>query len=333
MRERIQSFVRNGEELLRLCRRTTYLGHKRLATITSKFDEEVVYLTWFYDRKLKGYRSQNTKNFKYYSGIFKKLKALKDGREVRQDEPLGQPPPIVVDFSRLARAGYMLEFTIWQYFRTQRKLKALLKESSTINLHAEPRYINATRLHRDNLRRLTFWSAQLQHLSTRCFVGTGFVDTERLYQVDQEGFNRDVLEKEKKMKQMKENDDLTVFMHASPSTPATDKASKRKSPKKKKAKKGAKSAAIGAEAGVLPEVFEKLEKQREMVELMLAADPESGNDHRELSAAQTAELARRAEPYHDMGERFPKYDLQTTREEMQRLVIKEIGIEDARLEC
>ena len=206
IRERVQAFLRNREELVRLWRRATYLGRMRLATVTSQFDEEVVYLTWFYDRKLKGYKNQNTKQFKYYNGIFKKLKALKDGRAVRQEGPLGQPPHLVVDYSRLARARYMLEFTTWQYLRAQRKLKALLAEDSTAKVYTQPSYRNAARLQRDSLQRLTFWWAQLWHLATRCFVASGFVDTEKLYQVDQDGFNRDVL------KQMKENDDLTGFM-------------------------------------------------------------------------------------------------------------------------
>ena len=134
----IAQFLMKGRKLVSLCRRTTYLGRMRLAAVTSKLDEEVVYLTWFYDRKLRGYRNQNTKSFKMYSNVYKKLKALKDSREkeiedaraVRQSGALGQPllmdgERVVLDCSRLIeyecigyylryrRAGYMLEFTIW----------------------------------------------------------------------------------------------------------------------------------------------------------------------------------------------------------------------------
>lgn len=62
--------------------------------------------------------------------------------------------------------------------------------------------------------------------------------------------------------------------------------------------------------------------------MIRAADPGSGADHHELDDAQTARLARLTEPYHAMGERFPGYAPQTTREEMQRLVIKDIDIDD-----
>lgn len=84
-RERVKAFIKNGEELVRLSRRTAYLSRMRLATVTSSFDAEVRYLAWFSEKKLKSFKSQTSKAFKYHHGISMKLKGLNEEREALQD--------------------------------------------------------------------------------------------------------------------------------------------------------------------------------------------------------------------------------------------------------
>lgn len=160
-----------------------------------------------------------------------------------------------MEYTRLANAGYMLDYTIWQYLRTEKQLAIIKEAKPTGNLHTEPEYRALIKVHRNNLNRLTFWQTLLWRLVASCFTSSGYVDTEKLYQVDQEGFNREVL------KQIKENDDLTMLMKgtSSPNISAGDK-SKRKSPKKKRARKAGKSPVLERLVKVQPQTFERLEQ-------------------------------------------------------------------------
>jgi hypothetical protein len=76
--------------------------------------------------------------------------------------------------------------------------------------------------------------------------------------------------------------------------------------------------------------FEKLEAQRLLVEILLKVDPAADADkcNDELSASEIVTLQQLVEPYDAMGDYFPAFASFTTRESLQRLVIKAAGIDD-----
>ena len=80
------------------------------------------------------------------------------------------------------------------------------------------------------------------------------MDTEKLYQVDDEGYNREVL------KLTKTNDDLQVLLGASGPSSPLGRESKKKSPKKKKGKKGGRASKFQAVNAVKAETFDNWEK-------------------------------------------------------------------------
>jgi hypothetical protein len=70
MRDKFRFFAKNGNALVSLIRRVKYLSKMRLLTFVIEFDKELSYLTWVYDKKLKGFKGPNSKGFKYYESIF-----------------------------------------------------------------------------------------------------------------------------------------------------------------------------------------------------------------------------------------------------------------------
>ena len=162
----------------------------------------------------------------------------------------------------------------------------------------------------------------------KCFVATGFVDSEKTYQVDQEGFNREVL------KIIKENDDIKALMNSTAgsqgATADKSKAKKGSSPKKKKGGKKASKKLTDPRLLIESKTFEKLEAQRVLVDILLKVDPAADADkcNDPLSPSEVVTLNHLVDPYDAMGDFFPTYASFTTREDLQRLVIKAAGIDD-----
>ena len=65
-----------------------------------------------------------------------------------------------------------------------------------------------------------------------------------------------------------------------------------------------------------------------LVVLLRASDPASGAEFRDLKPDEVAQKKALSEPYLIMGDAFPPNTLKTTRENLQRLVIKAAGIDD-----
>jgi hypothetical protein len=94
----------------------------------------------------------------------------------------------------------------------------------------------------------------------KCFGKTAFVDNEKLFEVDDEGYNREVL------KLTKTNEDLQILQStsgmSSPNKGGRDRSeSRKKSPsKKKKGKKGSRVSKFVGIQEVQAETFDILEK-------------------------------------------------------------------------
>ena len=179
-----------------------------------------------------------------------------------------------------------------------------------------------------NMKRLSHWWSELWTCVNQCFVETGFVDSEKTYQVDQEGFNREVL------KIIKENDDIKALMNSTAgsqgATAEKSKPKKGSSPKKKKGGKKAGKKPTDPRLLIESKTFEHLEAQRVLVELLLKVDPaaDAGKCNKKLTSSEIANLRHLAEPYDLMGDDFPSFVLSITRENFQRLVVKASGIDD-----
>lgn len=69
--------------------------------------------------------------------------------------------------------------------------------------------------------------------------------------------------------------------------------------------------------------FAHQEMQAELVQLILLDDPNGG---RELTQEEEVHREKMLDPYLQMGSAFPTYSLFTSRENVQRLVVKAAGI-------
>ena len=98
------------------------LSKWRNITILKEFDDEIVYLKWCFDKKLKGFKSRTSKGFKLYNNIALRLQNLQDFG--RHDEEMTDTSPtlLVEQYSRLMYASHMLDFTIWNFRLIQRKI-------------------------------------------------------------------------------------------------------------------------------------------------------------------------------------------------------------------
>jgi len=65
-----------------------------------------------------------------------------------------------------------------------------------------------------------------------------------------------------------------------------------------------------------------------LAELLKASDPASGEHCRDLKPDEIQKKKALCEPYQIMGDVFPAFKMKTTRENLQRLVIKASGIDD-----
>lgn len=70
MKEKFRVFAKNGNNLVSLIRRIKYISRMKLLTVVIEFDRELSYLSWVFDKKLKGFKGPNSKGFKYYDSIY-----------------------------------------------------------------------------------------------------------------------------------------------------------------------------------------------------------------------------------------------------------------------
>ena len=303
------------------------LSKWRNATILKEFDDEIVYLKWCFDKKLKGFKSRTSKGFKLYNNIVLRLQNLQDfGRDEEEATPTS-PTFLVEQYSRLMYASHMLDFTIWNFRHIQRKIDKAHIEEDNESIDEDQIEMQIVQ-QGHNMNRLSHWWSELWTCVNRCFVGTGFVDSEKTYQVDQEGFNREVL------KIIKENDDIKALMNSTAGSQGAiadkSKAKKGASPKKKKGGRKAGKKITDPRLLIESKTFEKLEAQRVLVEILLKVDPTADADHcnKNLTNTEIEKLRNLADPYDAMGNYFPTFASFTTREDLQRLVIKAAGIDD-----
>ena len=113
-------------------------------------------------------------------------------------------------------------------------------------------------------------------------------------------------------------------------TAEKSKPKKGSSPKKKKGGKKAGKKPTDPRLLIESKTFEKLEAQRVLVELLLKVDPtaDAENCNTKLTPGEIANLHHLAQPYDVMGDEFPIYAFLSTRENLQRLVVKAAGIDD-----
>ena len=123
MKEKFRVFAKNARNLYDLILRVKYLSRMKLLTVVMEFDRELSYLSWVFDKKLKGFKGPNSKGFKYYDAIYRKLQGLSDDREAMKSKGVSNPPLRVVEYSKFAHASYMLDYTIWAYLRNGKYLK------------------------------------------------------------------------------------------------------------------------------------------------------------------------------------------------------------------
>jgi hypothetical protein len=78
------------------------------------FDDEVIYLKWYFDKKLRGFKSRTSKGFKLYNNVVLRIQNLQDfGRD--DEETPTSPASLVGQYSRLMYSSHMLDFTIWNF--------------------------------------------------------------------------------------------------------------------------------------------------------------------------------------------------------------------------
>jgi hypothetical protein len=98
------------------------LSKWRIATILKEFDDEIVYLKWYFDKKLKGFKSRTSKGFKLYNNVALRLQNLQDFGRHEEETTDTSPTFLVEQYSRLMYASHMLDYTIWSFRLIQRKV-------------------------------------------------------------------------------------------------------------------------------------------------------------------------------------------------------------------
>ena len=103
-----------------------------------------------------------------------------------------RPPLRVVEYSKFTFCSYMLDYTIWAYLKNAKYVADLKQKLGSPAIYSSEEFRLASLASRDYLKRLRVRWGELWK-STECFEKTSFVDTAKLYQVDDEGYNREVL--------------------------------------------------------------------------------------------------------------------------------------------
>jgi hypothetical protein len=171
MREKFRFFAKNATDLVSMCRRVKYLSRMRFLTLVIQFEKELSYLTWVFDKKLRGFKGPNSKGMKkkekYYDGICQKLQGLKsnideikdqqdamkrEGHENDEDRPpLRQKCENLVDehihtYSKFMFASYMLDYTIWAYLKNAKYVAGLKKKLGSPAIYSSEEFRKASQV-------------------------------------------------------------------------------------------------------------------------------------------------------------------------------------------
>lgn len=145
MKDKFRFFAKNATDLVSMCRRVKYLSRMRLLTLVMEFEKELSYLTWVFDKKLRGFKGPNSKGYKYYDGIFQKLQDLKDQRDAMKRDGQDRPPLRVVEYSKFTFACYMLDYTIWAYLKSAKHVAELKEKLGSPAIYSSEEFRRATR--------------------------------------------------------------------------------------------------------------------------------------------------------------------------------------------
>lgn len=134
------------------------------------------------------------------------------------------------------RAEYLLDYSIWQYVRLGVKMSQMEEAAAgtSINVYQNPVFTRSIAQKKRVFSRLKDWLVATMKLSEEIFGDTALVDQDKLYQVDDEGFARDVLGK------MPENNDDLASVSGSPGPKKSFLSVKKKAKSKAVAGKGKK---------------------------------------------------------------------------------------------
>ena len=100
----------------------------------------------------------------------------------------------------------MLDYTIWEYLRNDKKIKGMEKEYDDYDLEENQIYHNLLKRHTQLIDKMKGWRVKIFNLKPIVFDNTDLVENKELFIIDYEGWNRD----HPKRKQGLNNDDLEI---------------------------------------------------------------------------------------------------------------------------
>ena len=89
-----------------------------------------MYLKWYFDKKLKGFKSRTSKGAKLYNNIVLRLQNLQDFGSHEEETTSTSASYLVAQYSRLLYASHMLDYTIWNFRLIQRKMDEARKKEA-----------------------------------------------------------------------------------------------------------------------------------------------------------------------------------------------------------
>ena len=140
----------------------------------------------------------------------------------------------------------------------------------------------------------------MMKLDNAIFTDTGIVDRDKIYQVDDEAFAREVLGKIPE-----NNDDLASVSELKKLTLSKQKSSKSKV--KGLQRKKSKLGSIETSFKVKSQTFVHSEEQGELVNLILLDDLDPKSGGRDLDPQEQMRREELLDPYYQMGSNFPTY--------------------------
>jgi hypothetical protein len=96
-----------------------------------------VYLKWYFDKKLKGFKSRTSKGAKLYNNIVLRLQNLQDFGSHEEETTSTSASYLVAQYARLLYASHMLDYTIWNFRLVQRKMDEARKKEDDESIDEE----------------------------------------------------------------------------------------------------------------------------------------------------------------------------------------------------
>lgn len=193
LQEKFLRFAKACHELQAAIRRAKSNSAYRYASLVVKFDKEVRYLQWLYEKKLK----QNTgKKAKDLNNILNKLANLTNEGFGRPGTSPEGKKHILLYVDRMC-AEYLLDYSIWYFVRLTVKMEKLTEEAELkkTNVYQNKQFVDCMKFKKHLFVRLKEHRIRMMKLDNLIFNDTAIVDRDKLYQVDDEAFAREVLGK------------------------------------------------------------------------------------------------------------------------------------------